>query len=87
MQPVAHSRNSDIQPVAHSMSSDIQPVTHSKRSDIQQLQSRGFESLQERRENFLLQGQLSVMTLFRYPFHPRVTAVARLGELLTRSAM
>ena len=43
------------------------------------LKSRGFESLvQERRENFLLQGRLSVLTLlFRYPFHPRVTAVAR----------
>ena len=38
---------------------------------------RGYESLLERRENFLLQGQLSVLTLFRYPFHPRVTAVAR----------
>ena len=38
---------------------------------------RGFESLLERRENFLLQGQFSVLTLFRYPFHPRVTAVAR----------
>ena len=38
---------------------------------------RGFESLHERRENFLFQGQLSVLTLFRYPFHPRVTAVAR----------
>ena len=43
------------------------------------LKGRGFESLQERRENFLLQGQLFVLTLFRYPFHPRprVTAVAR----------
>ena len=37
----------------------------------------GFKSLLERRENFLLQGQLSVLTLIRYPFHPRVTAVAR----------
>ena len=36
----------------------------------------GFESLLERRENFLLQGQLSVLTLIRYPFHPCVTAVA-----------
>ena len=25
---------------------------------------------------FLVQGQLSVLLLFRYPFHPRVTAVA-----------
>ena len=33
----------------------------------------GFE---ERRENFLLQGQLSVL-LLSYPFHLRVTAVAR----------
>ena len=41
------------------------------------LKGRGFESLLERRENFLLQGQLSVLTLIRYPFHPRVTAVAR----------
>ena len=38
---------------------------------------RGFESRQERRENVLLQGQLFVLLLFRYPFHPRVTAVAR----------
>ena len=42
------------------------------------LKGRGFESLLERRENFLLQGRLSVLTLiFRYPFHPRVTEVAR----------
>ena len=36
-----------------------------------------FESRQERRENFLLQSQLCVLTLFRCPFHLRVTAVAR----------
>ena len=36
-----------------------------------------FESRQERRENFLLQSQLCVLTLIRCPFHPRVTAVAR----------
>ena len=35
----------------------------------------GFESRQERRENVLFRNQLSVL-LFRYPFHPRVTAVA-----------
>ena len=35
-----------------------------------------FESRQERRENFLLQSQLSVLTLIRCPFHLRVTAVA-----------
>ena len=35
-----------------------------------------FESLQEQQENFLLRGRLSVL-LFWYPFHPRVTAVAR----------
>ena len=29
------------------------------------------------RENFLLQGHLCVLTLIRYPFHPRATAVAR----------
>ena len=39
------------------------------------LKGRGFESLQERWDNFLLQGQLSVL-LFRYLFHPHVTAVA-----------
>ena len=38
---------------------------------------RGFEPLQERQENFLLQGPLLCWLLFRYPFHPRVTAVAR----------
>ena len=36
-----------------------------------------FESRQERRENFLLQRQLCVLTLMRCPFHPSVTAVAR----------
>ena len=36
----------------------------------------GFESRQERRENFLLQGQLCVLTFIRCPFHPRLTAVA-----------
>ena len=40
------------------------------------LKGHRFESLQERWENFLLQGQLSVL-LFWYPFHPCVTAVAR----------
>ena len=35
-----------------------------------------FESLQEQQEIFLLQGQLLCWLLFRYPFHPRVTAVA-----------
>ena len=34
----------------------------------------GFESLLE---NFLLQGHTFCADLFRYPFHPRVTAVAR----------
>ena len=38
---------------------------------------RGFESRQERRENLLLQGQLSVLTLILISFHPRVTAVTR----------
>ena len=42
------------------------------------MKGRGFESLQERRENFLLQGQLSVLTLiFGIRSIPRVTAVAR----------
>ena len=36
-----------------------------------------FESRQERRESFLLQGQLCVLTLIRCPFHPRVTTVTR----------
>ena len=36
-----------------------------------------FESRQERRENFLLRSQLSVLTLIPCPFHPRVTTVAR----------
>ena len=36
-----------------------------------------FESRQEQRENFLLQGQLCVLTVIWCPFHPRVTAVAR----------
>ena len=32
---------------------------------------------QERRENFLLQNQICVLTFIRCPLHPRVTAVAR----------
>ena len=38
---------------------------------------RGFESLQERWENFPLQDDFLCWLLFRYPFHSRVTAVAR----------
>ena len=38
---------------------------------------REFESRQKRRENFLLQSQLCVLTLIRCPFHSRVTAAAR----------
>ena len=41
------------------------------------LKGRGFESLLERRENFLLQGRLSVLTLISVSVPPRVTAVAR----------
>ena len=37
------------------------------------------ESRQERRENFLLQNRLCVLTLIQCPFHPRVTAVAPKG--------
>ena len=37
----------------------------------------GFQSRQERRENFLFLSQLGVLTLTWCPFHPRVTAVAR----------
>ena len=36
-----------------------------------------FRSWQDWRENFLLQGELCVLTLIRCPFHPCVTAVAR----------
>ena len=36
-----------------------------------------FESLLERRENFLFQGQLSVLTVISVSVSPRVTAVAR----------
>ena len=36
-----------------------------------------FESRQDRRENFLLQSQLCVLTLVRCPFHPHVTPVTR----------
>ena len=39
--------------------------------------SREFESWQQRRENFLLQSSLCVLTLIRCLLHPRVTAVAR----------
>ena len=43
------------------------------------LKSRRFESLQERLENFFFFSWVSFLCwlLFRYPFHPRVTAVAR----------
>ena len=47
----------------------------------------GFESRQVRRENFLRQGQLSALILFRYLFHPRVTAVAhKRSSLSVKSA-
>ena len=36
-----------------------------------------FESRHERRESFLIQGYLSVLTFIRCPFHLHVTAVAR----------
>ena len=41
--------------------------------------SKGCESefRQERRNNFILQSQLCVLTLIRCPFHPRATAMAR----------
>ena len=38
---------------------------------------REFEARRKRRENFLLQSQLCMLTLIRCPFHPRVTVVAR----------
>ena len=41
------------------------------------LKGRDFESLQERRENFLPQGRLSVLTLISVSVLPRVTPVAR----------
>ena len=41
------------------------------------LKGRGFESLLERRENFFSRVDFLCWLLFRYPFHPRVTAVAR----------
>ena len=37
----------------------------------------GFKSLQERQENFILQGQLSVLTLILVSVPPRVTAVLK----------
>ena len=41
------------------------------------LKGRGFKSLLERRENFLLQGRLSVLTLISVSVPPPVTTVAR----------
>ena len=41
------------------------------------LKGHGFKSLQERRENFPLQGQLSVLTLISVSVPPHVTAVSR----------
>ena len=38
---------------------------------------RGFDCRRERLKMFLLQSWLSVLTLIRCPFHPRVAAVAR----------
>ena len=40
------------------------------------LKGRRFESLLERQENFLLQGQLSVLTLISVSVPPHVTATA-----------
>ena len=41
------------------------------------LKGRGFESLLERLENFFSRVDFLCWLLFRYPFHPRVTTVAR----------
>ena len=41
------------------------------------LKGHGFESLPERREIFFSRVNFLCWLLFRYPFHPRVTAVAR----------
>ena len=66
-------------------SMNMSVVVHSSIADkdsllVQALDSRlkgcEFESRQERRENFLLQSQLCVLTLIWCPFHPCVTAVA-----------
>ena len=48
-----------------------------RRMYTQSSNSGEFESVQERRENFILQNQRCVLTLIRYPFHLRATAVAR----------
>ena len=44
----------------------------------------GFKSPQEQRENALLQGQLSVLTLISVSVPPRVTAVARKPVILPK---
>ena len=41
------------------------------------LKGRGFESMRERRRNFFSRVDFLCWLLFLYPFHPRVTAVAR----------
>ena len=63
----------------HSSNDHWQPEAKTEQAGMAQwIEHRtcGFKSMQEQRKNFLLQGQLSVL-LFRYPFHPIITAAAR----------
>ena len=48
------------------------------RAPDSRLKGRGFESLQERRKNFLLRSRLSVLTLISESVPPRVIAAAQL---------
>ena len=58
------------------MSLDFHYHPRMKKQTNLRLKGCGFESLHGWRENFLLQGQLSVLTLVWVSVHPRVTAVA-----------
>ena len=68
---ICHSRFGDTLVASSGCSSVV-------RASDSRLKCPGFESPQERRENFLLQGRLSVLTFISvHTFHPHVSVVAR----------
>ena len=73
--PLANRCLGDVSVDSAVASSSAVAPCHEKVLESCSLKGHRFESLQEWQENFLLQGQLSVL-LFGYPFHPWVTTVA-----------
>ena len=73
--PLANCCLGDVSVDSAVASSSAVAPCHEKVLESCSLKGHRFESLQEWQENFLLQGQLSVL-LFGHPFHPWVTTLA-----------